>query len=257
MAQLREFDTMWYRAAIKGEYWLTDNGPVYADGDLADDNHEMLAESHMLGELGNDIEDDGWGTQTFYNARNMFLEALQNPGTYLGQMEEYVEAMQAEYGDDWWDYADYEGYLIWLNTNHIEDETERRIKKEWVDREMGGMKDPRTHVSKYYDWVRVQGKNIEVWELNDLTRIRIRRQIEQIYDEEGLGDEDETWKESPIFNLSVLSTGQYVPSLSFYDLVTQGEEKKKAKENAYDFFPDYRTTKKFPTNIPGYQYQGG
>lgn len=249
---------MWYRLSnIKGEYWLTEDGPVYADGDYSDDNHEMLAESHMLNQLGNDIGDDSWGTQTFYNARNMFYDAIGNPMGYYGQMEDYVEALQAQHGDDWPDYADFEDYLTWLNTHHIQDENLRRIREEWVKREIGGMKDPRTHVSKYYDWVRVRGNNIEVWELNDLSRARIKKQIEDIYyEEDGMGDDEDSWKEAPIFNLSILSTGEYTPKLTFYDLITPGVDKKKAKENAFEPFPDLNTQRR-PNPVPMYKYDGG
>ena len=252
----RELNIMWYRLAIKGEYWLTDYGPQFADGDVADDNHEMLAEGYMLGELGNDIGDEDWGTQTYSNAKNMFLDALQNPGTHLGQMEDYLELIRSEYGEDWEDYADYDDYLSWLNTQYIQDEKERQIKQEWVNREIGGMKNPREHVSQHYDWVAVRQKNVEVWEMNDMTRARIKNQIEQIYDEEGLSDENELWKEEPKFNLSILSTKQYIPNLTYHDLIEPGIEKKKARDSALDFFPDFRTNTA-PTNTPGYQYQGG
>jgi hypothetical protein len=250
---------MWYRLSrIKGEYWLTDNGHLFADGDVGDDNHEMLAESHILGQLGNDIGDEDWGTQTMYNARNMFYDAVGDPNRYLGQMEEYIEGLQEQYGEDWADYADYENYLLWLNTRDITDENEKERITKWVAQEIKGAKDSRQYVSKQYDWVRVQGNNIEVWELNNLARLRIKRQMQDIYYEEGNeSDDTDSWKEQPVFNLSILSTGQYIPNLSYYDLITPDEEKKKARENAYDFYPDYRTTQRQPTNIPGYQYSGG
>lgn len=252
-SRMPEFYNMWYRIAIKGEYWLTDTGPVYADGDYADDNHEMLAESHMLGALGNDIEDEGWGTQTFYNARNMFYDAVGNPMHYMGQMEDYIEALQAEYGeDDWHDYADYEGYLTWLNTHHIENEDERKIKEDWVKREIGGMKDPRTHVSKYYDWVRVQGPNIEVWEMNNLAIARIKRQISQIYHDERYDDFEEGWEDSPKFNLSILSTGKYIEGISYNDLI-YGRWRERLREPEIMEIGRRRPV----TNVPGYQYDGG
>jgi hypothetical protein len=249
-----KFCTMWYRLShIRGEYWLTEDGPQYAEGD---DNHEMLAESHMLNQLGNDIEDEGWGTQTYYNARNMFFDMLYNPATQIGAMEEYIEYLQTQHGEDWGDFANYEDYIMWLNTKDVTDEDQRNTRENWVSREFEGMKDPRKHVSQYYDWVAVRGTNVEAWELNDLTRRRIEHQIEDIFDEEGIG-EDESWKTKPMFKLSILSTGQYIPNLTFFDLITQGVEKKKGRENQFDSFPDYRTTTKIPTKIPGYQYQGG
>lgn len=194
---------MWYRKAnIKGEYWLTENGPEFADGNTSDNNHEMIAESHMLGQLGNDIEDD-WGVQTYYNAKNMFWNALHD-GMYLGSMEDYMEQLQATYGDEYLDYADFDSYLIWLNTWQHQDEAVKKVQKEWAEREIAGMKDPRLHVSQHYDWVKVQGNEIQVWEMNDQTRARIKSQIEQIIDEEALDSYDENWKDAPIFNLPLI-----------------------------------------------------
>lgn len=252
---------MWYKqtiAHIRGEYWLNENGPEYAQGEIADVNHKMIAESHLLNELGNDIADESWGTQTYSNARNMFLDALQSPYSYLGEMPEYIEELQAQHGEDWRDYADFDNYLIWLNTRHHQEEYMRKVQEEFVRREIGGMKDPRKHVAQHYDWVAVRGPNIEVWEMNNLARIRIKNQIEQIYDDESeeFGnygyDEDESWKESPKFNLSILSTGKYIEGVSYNDLVS-GEWQKRLRE------PEVMEVgrRKPITNVPGYQYEGG
>lgn len=246
---------MWYRqiiSHIKGEYWLTDSGHQYADGDVIDQNHEMIAEGHMLDQLGNDINSEEWGFQTYYNAKNMFYDALEKPSEYLGRMDDFVEDLKQEHGDDWWDYADYDSYLMWLNTHNQEDDV-KEIRKKWVTNEIAGMKDPRTHVSKHYDWVRVQGNYIEVWKMNDLAKVRIKYQLENIYDEENYEEGDDNWKMSPVFNLSILSTGKYVPNLSYYDLLSYKEK----RELVPDSYNDYRTTTKIPTKIPGYQYNGG
>lgn len=242
-------------ANIRGEYWLTEDGPLYADGDTGDDNHEMLAESHMLNQLGYDIGSDHWGTQTYQSALDAFHEALIDP-RHGGQVDEYRQELRDAHGDDWWDQGDFHDYLRWLNVQGMEDGPQRARREEWVARELQGMKNPREHVAKHYDWVRVQGNNIEVWEMNDLVRTRLRRQIERIAEEEDWYDEDEEWKERPMFNLSVLSTGKYTPKLTYYDLVDAGLEKK-VRENEFEPFPDWRSTKRVPTKVPGYQYDGG
>lgn len=245
---------MWYRqtiAHIRGEYWLNENGPEYADGDVADVNHEMIAESHLLNEIGNDIADESWGAQTYHNARLMFDDALRSPNDYLGQMGDYIEELQAEHGDEWWDYADFDSYLVWLNTRHQE-ETIRKIREEFVRREIGGMKDPRTHVAKHYDWVRVQGPNIEVWEMNDLAVARIKRQIEKIYYDERYDDFEEGWEDSPKLNLSILSTGKYIEGISYNDLI-YGRWRERLREPEIMEIGRRRPV----TNVPGYQYDGG
>jgi len=245
---------MWYRqtiAHIRGEYWLNENGPEYADGDVADVNHEMIAESHLLNEIGNDISDENWGVQTYSNARNMFLEALESPQHYLGEMGDYIEELQAEHGDEWWDYADFDNYLVWLNTRNQEEHM-RKIQEDFVRREIGGMKDPRKHVAQHYDWVRVQGPNIEVWEMNDLAVARIKRQISQIYYDERYDDFEEGWEDSPKFNLSILSTGKYIEGISYNDLI-YGRWRERLREPEIMEIGRRRPV----TNVPGYQYDGG
>jgi len=245
---------MWYRqtiAHIRGEYWLNENGPEYADGDVADVNHEMIAESHLLNEIGNDIADENWGVQTYSNARNMFLEALESPQHYLGEMGDYIEELQAEHGDEWWDYADFDNYLVWLNTRNQEEHM-RKIQEDFVRREIGGMKDPRKHVAQHYDWVRVQGPNIEVWEMNDLAVARIKRQISQIYYDERYDDFEEGWEDSPKFNLSILSTGKYIEGISYNDLI-YGRWRERLREPEIMEIGRRRPV----TNVPGYQYDGG
>jgi hypothetical protein len=246
---------MWYRLAhIRGEYWLNENGPVHADGDLGDDNHEMIAETHMLNELRNDIESpEYWGAQTYNNARLLFMEAQEHPGAYMGQMPEFIKDLQAQYGNEWWDYADYDSYLIWLNTRHFKDEAVKKRQQEWTEREIRGFKDPRTHASKYYDWVRVHGTNIEVWEMNNLTRKRIERQIEDIYHDENEYSDDDSWKDSPKFNLSILSTNKYVGGLTYNQLISGGEVEHLNTPNHVEV----GTRGTVPTSVPGYQYQGG
>lgn len=245
---------MWYRqtiAHIRGEYWLNENGPEYADGDVADVNHEMIAESHLLNEIGNDISDENWGVQTYSNARNMFLEALESPQHYLGEMGDYIEELQAEYEDEWWDYADFDNYLVWLNTRNQEEHM-RKIQEDFVRREIGGMKDPRKHVAQHYDWVRVQGPNIEVWEMNDLAVARIKRQISQIYYDERYDDFEEGWEDSPKLNLSILSTGKYIEGISYNDLI-YGRWRERLREPEIMEIGRRRPV----TNVPGYQYDGG
>lgn len=245
---------MWYRqtiAHIKGEYWLNENGPEYADGDIADVNHEMIAESHLLNEIGNDISDWNWGVQTYSNARNMFLEALESPQNYLGEMGDYIEELQEQYGEEWWDHAEFDDYLVWLNTRNQE-EYIRKIREEFVRREIGGMKDPRKHVAQHYDWVRVQGPNIEVWEMNDLAVARIKKQISQIYYDERYDDFEEGWEDSPKLNLSILSTGKYIEGISYNDLI-YGRWRERLREPEIMEIGRRRPV----TNVPGYQYDGG
>lgn len=236
---------------LGGEYWLNEDGPEYADGDIADVNHEMIAESYLLNEIGNDISDENWGVQTYSNARNMFLEALGSPQHYLGEMGDYIEELQEQYGKEWWDHAEFDDYLVWLNTRHQEEHM-RKIQEEFVRREIGGMKDPRKHVAQHYDWVRVQGPNIEVWEMNDLAVARIKKQISQIYYDERYDDFEEGWEDSPKFNLSILSTGKYIEGISYNDLI-YGRWRERLREPEIMEIGRRRPV----TNVPGYQYDGG
>jgi hypothetical protein len=249
---------MWYRLShIRGEYWLNEGGPEYADGDVGDVNHEMLAESHILGELGNDIynEWDG-GVQTYSSANDMFYDALDHDP--IGSMEEYIEELQTKYGEDWREVAEYDDYLIWLNTHRHTDPKMKQIQESFAKKEIAGLKDARLHVAKEYDWVRVQGPYIQVWEMNDLARKRIRKQLDQIYDIEnsdtgGEYEDYDAWKDIPKFNLEILSTGKYITNLTYYDLISGGELKRMREPEIMEVGKRPAA----PTNIPGYQYSGG
>jgi len=158
--------------------------------------------------------------------------------------------LQAEHGDNWWDYATFDSYLVWLNTQQYLDEEVKKTKKDWVEREIAGMKDPRKHVSQYYDWVRVEHNNVEAWVMNDTVRRRIANQLEEIYGDENDDYEDDSWKDKPIFDLSILSTGKYIPGVSYYDLVEGGEKKRMLEPEVMQVAPRR-------TVSPYYKYEGG
>lgn len=253
---------MWLKiASIQHEYWLTEDGPVFADGDVSDDNHDILAEGHLLGELNDDIGDSTWGTPTFYNNNNLFHEA-NYPGQYIGQMQDFAKHLQETHGDNWQDHMGYEDYLRWINTHHIDDERKRILRLNQVNHILKAMsnpqkRDPRKYVSQHYNWVRVQGNNIEVWEMNDVTRNRIRKQLEDLYYEENEheydNDGDEAWKDQPVFDLSILSSQKYIPNLTFEQLANYTERAISMEPDAYTDL----SNRNRPTGNKFYKYQGG
>jgi hypothetical protein len=214
---------VWYRYAkivtskIRGEYWITDSGSEYADGDIGTDNHELIAEDYILNQVDNDMgEDEEWGRNTYENANNFFVDAYsdpEHPDRHL--IQEFMDHKEKIGDDDWGELSD---YLVWKNTKDITDPQEKQAKKDWVLHMLSGRRDPRKHVIQHHGWIRVEGPRMEVWDLDPQTRQRLTNELEEIYYEQS-GDETDSWKDDPVFGIEVISKdNKYIPNVSFYDI---------------------------------------
>lgn len=233
---------------IKSEYWLTNTGHEDASGD---DNHEMIAEDQILSDLNWDNGYDG-GIKTFEEAKNIFQHNLK-----MGHLDDFIEDQKNKYDEDYEDYLDFDDYILWLNLQEAHPETHPGIQQQ-VESALRGLKDPRLYAAQYYDWVRVQGNYIQVWDLNRQTTSTIEKEIRDIvneqqyynrYDDEEI---DEEWMTKPIFKLEILKSNQYFPNVSYLDIVNGEIAKKMSINNIYEDQISQR-----PTTSPYYKYVGG
>jgi hypothetical protein len=128
---------------IRGEYWITDSGVWYADGDVGDFNHEMYARDHAVRRIL-DLFNAG-SDEEFYD-EDMFRTAIIEA---LG--EEGVEADEKNWAD--------------LARDHI-----RRTVQPDKLKEMEacfdaacGFGDARDIAVQYFGWIWVRNNNLSIW----------------------------------------------------------------------------------------------
>lgn len=179
---------------VDGEWWITDTHTHYADGDVGEYNHEILAVSEITSEILNifDIESydevSGFLNQSEYE--DEIKKYLRNE--YFGDLSKLSEDEYEEYQN--WEYEfDLDDEIIKyvknneLNIPDIEEKLEYAMDR----------KDSREYALKFLGWKRVHGNWIETWTLTE-------SDLKQIVN--GLYDIDEFFDESnQTFNIEVRS----------------------------------------------------
>jgi hypothetical protein len=175
-------------ASLRGEYWIIDGDPVFADGDVGDTNHsKMVLENLVLNEAASALD---------MNERE--AEELWDRVVVSGQGFSAEEiALLKEYG---------------MNDDAIST--------------MNGRMDPRDYGLEHLGWARIKGNSIQVGNLNDSTLIDIAKGISEALFQEGdeTDHSDETFSVSvgstnKLFSdvpFSVLESGS-VANLIQYD----------------------------------------
>lgn len=159
---------------IRGEYWIQDGRVDFADGDVGDQNHEMVALNHIASEhlddlfdyaeeLGLDIEEfDRYGESVWGTAAeilNAIFQALLERGVASIKIAEWIVKRLG-------------------------------IKME-VYKMLGGGGDPRLYVIKNEGWIAVRSNNIELYGYDANKKRQLAQGLEDILDEEGVEDSDE------------------------------------------------------------------
>jgi hypothetical protein len=203
-----------------GEYWIGEDGnAIYADGDVGDYNHAMIAEQEILNRLGYDSYYDE-PVASLDDAQNRFSRSLDSAKSWNpydeSDLGEYFEMLMEKYGeDDWKDYAELEEYLFWKANRHTTDEQELTNRKKEFDHHWSGMKDPTLHAVQHFGWHRVKpsgnipGISVETWELTPATVETIARGLYDAYDE---------MAEVQRYNIDVRSTGDYLTNVPFSEI---------------------------------------
>lgn len=160
-------------ARIRGEYWIQDGRVDFADGDIGDKNHEMVAldaiasdhvdELHEYArELGVDAEDLGIHEEPFTTASEL-ISAISHALIERGVASVQVAA--------------------------------EIIKRLGVDAEvyklLGGGGDSRLYAMKKYGWIAVRDNNAELFGYDGKKRKELADGMDEILDQEGIEEPDE------------------------------------------------------------------
>ena len=159
---------------IRGEYWLVDGDPRFADGDVGESDHAILALQEIRYTV---LSEFGWDGD---------VEALRDNDAFLEELEEL------------------------LGTNE-KDEVARRLAEECSNPELAQrllpaafeQEDAREAAIRHLGWKWVKRDWVGTFNLAPADMQQIARGIDQILDEEGIepGPEDE-------IEVRILSTGK-------------------------------------------------
>lgn len=163
---------------IRGEYWIVDGRADFADGDVGDQNHEMIALNSVaadhLGAIYNYARDVG--LDRLPSLASLEDEPLQSCQSLLKLLE---GRLGAEHGDE-------NRIRQALSAGcEIDPETLSLIMQ---DR---NSVDPRLYVMRRYGWIAVRSNNIEVFGYDQNKRREIVSGVEEILDQEGIEEPDD------------------------------------------------------------------
>lgn len=171
---------------VRGEYWIIDGRAEFADGDVGDQNHEMVALNSVAAdyldalldyaeELGVDTEEIGIHDEPFTTATEL-MRAI-----YDALLERGVASVKAS---------------EWI-IKRLEANME-------VYKLLAGGGDARLHVMKHKGWIAVRSNNIEIFGYDQENKRNVVGGIEEILDQEGIEEPDEEVE----FNLYDHKTGR-------------------------------------------------
>ena len=158
---------------IRGEYWIQDGHVEFADEDIGDTNHEMIANNHVLYQyvdaiinLADEMEID---TSKVHHYGDIDSEAVSQ---ILGEIEEKL---------------DEEGLSIDARHAKIMQDIGCN-NKEAYDILWGGG-NGRLYVMKYEGWIAIRGNNIELFGYDDRKRMNLVHGISEILENESIEDD--------------------------------------------------------------------
>jgi uncharacterized protein (TIGR02996 family) len=173
---------------IRGEYWVIDGSVDFADGDVGDRNHEMIAMEHVFSEYMNSIESlmDEYNIEhDEFEYDGVNIEAIESA---LSALEEYLTTGLRDDGED-------DGE----SPPEIQPISEQEADALMM-REIGcnadayyilrGGGDGRLYCMQYEGWIAVRNNNVELYGFDSQRRAEVAEAIaEIIYEDLGLTDE--------------------------------------------------------------------
>lgn len=160
---------MYNQNTIRGEYWIRNGYVDFADGDVSDRNHAMIAREYICNQYSDNIEN---------LANNLGIDASSisqygeiNTEAISQVLEEIEEKLQEQEIEDTHDYI-----LKYIGCNN-----------EAYNILLGGGNEI-LYVMKYEGWIAVREMNIELFGYDNSKRLQLVRGLEQILDEEGIDE---------------------------------------------------------------------
>jgi hypothetical protein len=159
---------------IRGEYWIQDGRVDFADGDVGEQNHEMIALNSIASEHIDGLEE---------YARELGVDEAELGGIDDEPSQAAYHLLQATH------YA-----LLERGVDSVK-VAEWIIKRLGINMEvykmLGGGGDPRLYVIRNEGWIAVRSNNIELYGYDANKKRQLSRGLEDILDEEGIEDSDE------------------------------------------------------------------
>lgn len=167
---------------IRGEYWIQDGWVQFADGDIGDFNHEMVAIQHFASKHIDGIIDIAYDLIDLDDFRRNEEYPAGDAETIRNEIISAVENKEIEWTlPDGVEASDSVDEYI-KNTLKIDDDE--------YDCIFGGC-DARLTVMEKEGWIAVRSNNVEFWGYDEKKRKQIVHGMEQILDQEGIDDPDE------------------------------------------------------------------
>jgi len=168
-------------AKIRGEYWIQDGRVDFADGDVGEQNHEMVALNAIASdhidrifdyaeELGVDTSEFDRYDEHMFSTATEVMQAIHWGKVWLRGGLDEAEVMR-ELG------MDLETYKIFGFGGHITHQ--------------GSAMDPRIYMMVREGWIAVRSNNVELHGFDQEKKKNLISGLEEILDQEGLDDPDE------------------------------------------------------------------
>ena len=157
---------------FRGEYWIEDGNVDFADGNVGDKGHELIAMEAAAYELASLCGVD-WDSESGKSLEDILMAAAKE------------EVLDKEF----WPEDVYEAVRILLEANGESDDSQ-----ELVSVAFGRVGyDPREWVISHLGWIWCRGDwfSVNVW--NAETRVKLRRGIHSILDEEGFYNDSQKY----------------------------------------------------------------
>lgn len=156
---------------IRGEYWIVDGRVDFADGDVGDQNHEMVALNAVASDHIDALVDyaEELGVEDIPNIDEPFPAASElTRSIHFALVEKGVPAV------------------------HVAGHVVKRLGTSMdVYKMLGGGGDARLHMMKTDGWVAVRSNNVELYGYDQDKRKSLADGIEDILDQEGVEEPDE------------------------------------------------------------------
>lgn len=158
---------------IRGEYWIVDGEPQFADGDVGDYNHEALAIEHVFGTWSEDVSNlaEEYGIESedddYYGYEGI------DPEKVTEKINQILEILQEQHSEE-----DANGILMkQLNIN------------EPAYLVICGFGSAFEYVMMYEGWIAVRGTNADLYGYDEAKRKSLADGIESVFYEEGIPPE--------------------------------------------------------------------
>lgn len=160
---------MYSQNEIRGEYWIQNGYVDFADGDVGDRNHALIAREHVCHQYSDEVEslaeDLGIDASSMDHYGEIDTEAISR---ILGEIEEHFEKQGVE---------NTHNYII--NAIGCNNEAYNIL--------LGGG-DERMYVMKYEGWIAIRSMNIELYGYDETKRGYLVRGLGEILDQEGIDE---------------------------------------------------------------------